>query len=211
MKKNITLKQYLFGDADGDGIKNIDDPYPLNKRRKVAPKINNKPKHYHTSRLSDREVKLSEQLLAIQRENNSKKGMLKKFLKENPGSKGRIKSVPSTLKKLRERYHGEIMDTAGVMVLTKDRASARKQAMRIKKQYKYDPKETDDYYKNPKGGVYRAYHIGVVSKKKGNRMEVQVKSKKMAKLHMEMHEAYKKNKPLKGFKKRADKLYKQGY
>ena len=133
-------------------------------------------------------------------------------MRENPGSFGRIKTVPSTMKKLRERYMPQIGDIAGVTVLTKNRQEANRKANALKKRYVHDPSQTDDYYKNPRGGIYFAHHIGLVSPKDNNiRLEVQVKSKPMFNLHKIMHTGYKKGIVPNTFRKKARKLFDLGF
>jgi ppGpp synthetase/RelA/SpoT-type nucleotidyltranferase len=229
--KDISNKEYMFGDFDKDGVKNIDDPKPFNPKVSKYPKQADNPKYYHKARYGDgkQEVLLSEELKQFEKHNNKRSPILKLFLKENKGSYGRIKTVPSTMKKLRTRYltprsltkderkdnQVGIMDIAGVTVRTKDRKEANKKASEIKKKYRYDPRETDNYYKNPKGNVYFAHHIGLKHpKNKEIRVEVQVKSTKMDLLHDKMHKAYKRDKPKavnKRFRKPAKKLFDLGF
>jgi len=214
IKKNITNGEFIYGDFDKDGTLNIDDPKPFDPGVSKYPTHEENPKYYHKARYGDgeREVLLSDELRAIERYNNDKAPHMKTFLKENPGSFGRIKTVPSTMKKLRTRHLDNIKDVAGVTILTTTRRQATTKAWQIKKKYMFDPKETDDYYKNPKGGEYFAHHIGVVSKKNPRlNLEVQVKTKKMFALHKEMHTAYKKGKSSPAHKKKAKKLFKMGF
>jgi|TARA_Y100000310_G_C20415453_1_gene684089 hypothetical protein len=210
--RNVSNRQYMFGDFDKDGAKNIDDPKPFNPNVSKYPDHSKNPKYYHKARYGGGEVLLSEGLLAIERHNNRRAPMLKKFIRENPGSFGRIKTVPSTIRKLRTRYINNVMDVAGVTILTGNRKQANTKAKQIKRRYKFDPNETDDYYKAPKDRVYYAHHIGLISpKKKDRRLEVQVKSKKMFNLHKQMHTSYKKGQSMSLFGKKAKKLFKLGF
>lgn len=204
VKKDMKLKQFLFGDFDKDGIPNVDDPRPFD------PKVRRIWGRYQSSKYYDKEVSLAKQLKLIKKHNDAHIPFYKKVLRENEGSIGRIKSVPSTIKKLRSRYQPEIMDVAGVTVFAKDRKNVYKKAKRIKKKYKIDPKETDDFYKKPKANVYYAYHMSLLSPKK-RRVEIQVKTKPQFRLHKKMHESYKKEGSLQGFIRKAKNLFKRGY
>lgn len=204
------LNEFIFSDYDKDGTKNIDDPKPFDKNVDDFPSQVNNLDHYRDTRFGGGEVKLSDVLKKTYDTNQASSQKLKKILKDNPGSYGRIKTVPSTLNKLVQKYGEKIHDTAGITIIAKNRKEVYKIANDIKKKYSFDPSETDDFYKNPKGRVYRAYHIGLLDEN-GSRIEVQVKTKPMAELHKEMHEAYKNQEDLMKFKKRSDKLYKQGY
>lgn len=211
-KRSITTKQYIYGDFDGDGTKNIDDPRPFDPKVSQYPDQKKHLDYYDRARYGGGEVKLSTELRAVERYNNARAPLLDKFKRENPGAVGRIKTVPSTLKKLRERGISGIGDVAGAAIYTKDRAEATKTYSTVKKRYAYDKASSDDFYKNPKGGVYRAYHTSIVDpKNRSVKVEVQVKSKKNSELHARMHEAYKYGKPLSGFKKESDELYRRGY
>jgi|TARA_R100000093_G_scaffold71646_1_gene48172 ppGpp synthetase/RelA/SpoT-type nucleotidyltranferase len=210
--ENVSNKEYIFDDFDKDGVANIDDPKPFNSKVSKYPEHSESKAYYHKARYGGGEVLLSEELSAIEEHNNRRTKLLKKFLKGNPKSIGRIKTVPSTMKKLRQRYIQNLKDVAGATVLTKNRKQANVRTDQIKKKYRFDKKETDNYYKNPLGGVYYAHHIGLIdSRNKDIRLEVQVKSKKMFNLHKKMHIAYKKNQPTKIFKKRAKKLFDLGF
>ena len=210
--RNISNRQYMYGDFDKDGAKNIDDPKPFNPQVSKYPDHAKNPKYYHKARYGGGEFLLSEELIAIERNNNQRAPMLNKFMRENPGSFGRIKTVPSTMKKLRERYLPQIGDIAGVTVLTKNRQEANRKADAVKRRYTHDPSQSDDYYKAPKGGVYYAHHIGLVNKRNNNlRLEVQVKSKPMFNLHKTMHTGYKKGVGLNVFRKKARKLFDLGF
>lgn len=207
--KNVTQRQYIYNDFDRDGLRNVDDPKPFNKKEVVPQKT------YKSSGYQDRDVKLSEELRAIEHYNNARKPFLKKFLRENKGSFGRIKSVPSTIKKLRERFleKGLVGDVAGATILTRKRKGAYRKAANIQRRYKYDPDLTDDYYKNPMKSHY-ALHYGLFDNRNtAMKMELQVKSKKMNEVDDLVHAYYKKNKSAipKKFTLLARKLYEQGY
>ena len=206
-RSEITQRHFLFGDFDGDGVRNIDDPRPFKKSTR---RIKRNPSHYHKARYSGGEIKLSGAIRKVQKTNNKTSPFLKKFLKTHKGSYGRIKTVPSTINKLNKRYSKKLSDVGGVTIIKKTRKEVYAKARQIKKKYKHKKKDIDNYYRKPKGGVYYAYHINIENKKK-RKLEVQIKTKKMEKLQKKMHRAYKTDKSMKPFKKKAKKLYKQGY
>ena len=210
IKKNTTFRSYLFGDFDGDGTKNIDDPKPFDPKKSKWPSPKKNPGYYHKARWGNNEVLLSDELRAWKKNNNRYRPLLNKFLNDNPGAEGRIKTVPSTMKKLRERYINKLGDIAGVRVLTNNRATAKKAFERTKRKYPYDPKETDDYYAKPLGKVYYAYHTSLKGKK-GVRVEAQFKSREMSSLSDKTHKAYKLKKPMRKYIKKGKMLYKKGY
>ena len=204
---NVTQRQFIYSDFDRDGLRNIDDPKPFNKKKAVVKNM------YDKSGYQDRDVKLSEELRAIEHYNNARKPFLKRFLRENPRSFGRIKSVPSTIKKLRERFleKGLVGDVAAASILTKNRVGAYRKAREIKRRYKYDPDLTDDFYKTPNGSHY-ALHYGLFDNRNPKvKMELQVKSRKMYEMDEKVHPYYKKKKIPKKFVKEARRYFKQGY
>lgn len=207
LSRKTTLRQFLFGDIDHDSVKNIDDYRPLDKS-KSWPSPNSK--YYHKAHMGGQDVKLSKVLYDTETKNKQGASTFNRLLKENKGSYGRVKTVPSTLDKLVQYHHNDIHDTSAVTIVTKDRKSAYKKASELKKKYKHDPKESDDFYKKPKNGVYYGLHLGLFGKNK-ERVEVQIKSKKMDEHGKKMHSAYKKRKDLTKFKKKGKELYKEGY
>ena len=207
IQKKTTLRQYLFGDYDKDHVKNIDDYRPLDKTKKWPDRGS---KYYHKPRMGGQDVKMSKVLYDVERNNKKPASLLKKILKENPNSYGRVKTVPSTLDKLNRRHHSKIHDIGAVTIVTKNRKEAYKTANKLKKKYRHDPDETDDFYKRPKGGAYYGIHLGLLGKNR-ERVEVQIKSKKMDEHSKKMHDVYKKQKDLTKFKKIGKDLYNKGY
>ena len=155
-------------------------------------------------------MKLSNALRQIERTNNKNVPFLKHFLRENKRSYGRIKTVPSTINKLNKRYSKRIGDKAGVTIIEPTRKAVLRRAKKIQKRYRHNKRDIDNYYKNPKDDVYYGYHVGIKDKEK-RRMEVQIKTNKMAELQKKMHSAYKMDRSLKPFREKAKKLYKKGY
>ncbi len=209
-KKNTTHRNYLFGDFDGDGVKNIDDYRPFDRKRSKFPDPKKNPEYYHKSRYGGFDTNLSDVLLNIENQNNRNAPLLKKTLRQNPGSYGRVKTVPSTIGKLAKRGLGDLHDTAGATIVEKNRASAKAKRNQVRKKYRTDPKESDNFYKKPGKGGYMAFHEGLIGKN-DSRLELQIKTAPMEKLHKDMHEAYKLGKDLTGFKTKAFKLRKLGF
>jgi ppGpp synthetase/RelA/SpoT-type nucleotidyltranferase len=206
--KKLSLKEFLLGDFDRDKVKNIDDPFPFNKKKNNFPDAEKDPSFYHKARFGGFETKLSDVLLKIERHNNLHAACLRKFIKQNPGSKGRIKTIPSTINKLAERGLTDIRDIAGISISTKDRKAAYKRMALIKKKYKTNPKRTDDYYKNPKNQIYYALHTEILTPMP---IEIQVASDPMRELAFSTHTAYKKNQDMNKFIKKGKQLYKMGF
>jgi hypothetical protein len=207
-RRNTTLHNLMFGDYDKDGVLNIDDPAPFNPNVRRARKVERNYKHYHESRYSDPEVKLSSELMAIKKYNDSHRHALQQTLR-GKHAVGRVKTVPSTLHKLRERFIHKIGDVAGATHITGTRAEAFRARRRMRKKFGYIKHRSDNYYKNPKGGVYYGYHdtynIG------GHKVEVQYKSKHMKKHGERMHTLYKHKKPMDKYVKTGIDLFRRGY
>lgn len=204
-QKNITQNEFLFGDFDKDGIKNIDDSQPFKKTELKDKGLD----YYKRSKFYSQEVLLSKELRAIQNNNNEYADIINDFRKKYPDVKFRIKSVPSTLKKLRVKYIDDLRDIGGMTILVDTRDQVYTEASKVKKQYKYDASKVKDYYKSPKDGMYYAYHIPLIID--GKTIELQIKTKKMYDLQMKAHYDYKQGGDLKKYTPLAKELYNQGY
>jgi len=187
--RKVTTKQFLFGDFDKDWVKNVDDPKPFDPKVSKLPK---KGEFYHTARFVGGEVKLSDELRQWQKYNNTYKDLMRCFLENHPEAVGRIKTVPSTMKKARERYveKGKIGDIAGTRIVVKSYPELKDAVKCIKSQHETIEKLEDNYYEKPKKRMYYAHHLAL--KGEGPRkMELQVRTERMDKLAEEMHAAYK--------------------
>lgn len=213
-RKSTTWRSYVFGDFDKDGIANIDDMYPFDKRKGRFPYHNKKPLYFHKARWGsgEREITLSQALRNLERDLNAYRSSLRAFLRRNPTAFGRIKTIPSVIDKLRKRYLKQLSDIIGTTIVTGDRAQAKRLMNFIKKNYRVDARYSDDYYKKPLKGSYYAYHLGLIGKDK-RRIELQIKSLKMFALHKKMHRAHKHGNraKLRKYKKKARELYRRGY
>ena len=183
-KKSTTLKQFLFDDYDNDGVMNIDDPYPFDPSRSKWPDAKKQPEFYHKAQYGGFETKFSTVLLNLEKHNNEHAPGMVKLLKENPGSSGRIKTIPSTIEKLAKYGLPQTHDIAGISIPTRNRAEVYQKVEKIKQRYKINPERTDDFYKHPKNKVYYAVHLEVLNPKP---VEVQIASQKMRDLTVDTH------------------------
>jgi len=220
--KNVGIRRFLFSDFDRDGVKNVDDYKPFDRSVKKYPDGKKHPNYYHRARFGNDEnnVLLSSELLSLERLNNKRADFLNGFLASNKGSFGRIKSVPSTMKKLRERFYnpkvfsGEVgvFDVAGATILSNTRRGAFVKAKNIRGRYRVDEAQSDNYYANPKDNVYYAVHLGLVDSRNPNiRLEVQSKSKRMYDFQKGVHSAYKRGERLDRFVKPSKRLFDLGF
>lgn len=175
LHKNITNNTFLFGDADKDSVKNIDDSHPLDPKKNESP-----------------EMKLSEELGRIDEERTKYKGVVKgvegRLKRQGFKTQSRVKGRNSIVNKLRRNYFRELKDIGGVMVLTKDKAESYNVGRFIEGNFFVVEKK--DYYIAPKDGYYRALHY-VVRMGEGQLVEVQVKTEKEYELHQKGHYSYK--------------------
>lgn len=208
---NVSFEEFMFSDFDNDKVKNIDDFRPFNKKVSKFPSIKKNKQFYHRPQFGGGDVKLSDELLAIQKHATKFTPYTKNFIQGHKRAEGRIKTIPSIMGKLRKRYINDLTDISGIRILTKNRAEADKIKSVIIKKYPSNPLHYDNYYKNPKNH-YRAYHIELVDTKNMLPIELQIKSRALQKLHERWHEKYKKGKKLsKEDIKEAERLYKEGY
>lgn len=177
--KYITNYEYIHGDFDKDKVPNIDDKRPFDKS------IN----------YPVQEVLLSDELKKIREYNKSYKSPAKEVKKEL-GGKYRIKGVNSTIGKLRREFleKGKVEDIAGIKLLSKNYSGVKRNISKIKRKYKVKPGSFDDYYKKPKGGYYMAQHITIIKNNKP--IEIQSKTFRQNRFHLEVHPFYKTYKPL---------------
>jgi hypothetical protein len=214
VKKNTTHKQYLYGDFDKDKITNIDDPRPFNpKQQEIITRM-------HSLRRLDKEVPLSKVLKMVEARIGRHRKVLKTAIAENPGAYGRLKSVPSYLKKLlikeSTKKGRRIFDIAAISLTPERREDVLKaHTQNIEKFSKYRlDVDSDSMFKKPKPGGFRG--INVTGYYKGGALEMQFKTKKMAEVAGRMHPWYKKRDTQEGreklaeFKKETDELAKQG-
>jgi (p)ppGpp synthase/HD superfamily hydrolase len=208
--KGVTHREYLYGDFDKDKVRNVDDPRPFDK--KVSKWPHHRGYYAHKARYGNTEVKLSNELRAIELYNNKQYKRMAVFLKHHPGAIGRVKTVPSTLKKMREDYleQGGIRDVVATSIITSNRAEAYEQEKRLQSQHKTLTDYHDDYYAKPKGGVHYALHNTVAWHNAKHPMEVQIASKAMHELDEKAHPYYKRGIVLPEHRREGKRKYKAG-
>lgn len=207
--KKMGVKQYIYGDFDKDKVRNIDDPRPFDPAIKSYPLIKNNPRFYHRAQYGGGEVKLSTALRNVEKYGNQQRPFLKRFLKNQPGSYGRIKTVPSVIDKLTKKYVGNLSDVSALSVITQNRKQAYAASKQLKTKYKTDPKKYDNYYRKPLF-QHRALHLGIVNDR-GAPVEVQVKSNSFAMLDDQAHDFYKRGRVPTKFIKKGQELYSKGF
>lgn len=177
INKNITNRDFLMGDLDRDGTKDIDDRYPLN------PKIKQPVS----------EIKLSNELSELKKVAKSYKivtfGLYKHIKSKGYKVKYRIKNVNSMINKLRRKgfAQGLVQDVGGILILVNTKEELYNAAKFIKSHYKVVAE--DDYMKKPLSGYYFALHYTVEID--GKYIEIQLKHKKHSRIHKRVHEQYK--------------------
>jgi ppGpp synthetase/RelA/SpoT-type nucleotidyltranferase len=175
----------VFGDYDGDGILNVDDPNP----RQAG----------DTETVE--EVKLSDEIAALidfrKKYDDSREEFVGELRKKAQGETdilSRTKTPYSIINKLRrQRLTGPqgITDVVGTMVVFPDQAKLEDFKKKVDSGEFGKVLDSDDYYKNPKAG-YKAYHWNVIHK--GAPVEIQAKTERMKTIAGANHTLYKEGK-----------------
>ncbi len=176
----------VFGDFDGDGILNVDDPNPY------VP---------GDGKTTVEEVKLSDELEKIidfrKSYDQSREEFVEILRKSAEGESdilSRTKTPYSIINKLRrKRLVGKkgLTDVIGTMVVFPDQKSLEAFKDKVNAGKLGEVLEFDDYYKKPQAG-YRAYHWNVVYK--GSPVEIQAKTERIKKIAGANHTLYKEGK-----------------
>ncbi|MEX2352217.1 MAG: helicase-related protein [Balneolaceae bacterium] len=185
---------HWLGDWDGDGIANVDDPYPLGPA---------------SSETID-EAELAPQFESLIRQKNEYVPALKSIMGKlvdmgiATAVKGRIKTMYSTLGKLirkrfsfteivaekaGEKYTTGLTDIAGCMAVMDSQAKVDEMVGRIQAGEVGEVFHYEDFYKEPLNG-YRAHHFIIVTGEEIP-VEVQVKTKRMSTISAASHYPYK--------------------
>ncbi len=175
---NIMNRSYLFGDFDNDGIPNIDDKYPFDKKKRGMVTEISLAKELRAYRMAALEYK--KETLKV----NSY------FKSKGYKTKYRVKSVNSILNKLRRKRLVTVQDIGGVMVLTKSPKESYKAGQILRNNFKVI--DSDDYYQKPLTKFYRALHYVILVN--GKYLEIQIKTSKEAAIHLREHTKYKEGK-----------------
>ena len=206
VRKSTTHSSFLFGDFDKDGVKNVDDFKPFDRMKSKWPK---KLSYYNKSRFGGFETKLSEVLRDVEAHANKHSSSMKDLVKDyKPGTKGRIKTVPSILNKLFKKNILDVHDIAGVTLVVDKKTDVMAKVAEVKKREKINKDRTKNFYEDPKDDVYYAYHMEVLNPLP---VELQIKTKKMEELHVKQHKDYKKGKSMKKYIKQSRALLNKGY
>jgi len=191
----MTNRQYIHGDYDKDGVANIDDKRPFDKKKsgRVNPEVS---------------------LSATFRYVENKRRMAKKIAKpvaKRYGMKYRIKDTYSAINKAVRLSPGVTSDFIGLRAETMKRSQAKKKWASFNKKQKVPKREQDNKYKTLAGtnNPYRAFHSNLTLG--GFGAEAQFRTKKHGKLNDEMHTEYKKTGNTKKFLPRSKKLIKLGF
>lgn len=186
-KDNSKYSRYfyrgIFGDFDGDGIQNVDDPNPYQKGDVKTVE----------------EVKLSDEIAAIIDFRKDFEEVREKFIKKLAKvadnetdilsrTKTPFSIINKTRRKLVKSGGGKITDIVGAMVVFKDQFHLDNFKDEVQAGALGKIIEFDDYYKKPKGG-YRAYHWNLVFE--GQVVELQAKTKRQKAITKQSHTLYK--------------------
>jgi len=193
--KTMTNRQYIHGDYDKDGTKNIDDTRPFNKKK---------------SKRVNPEVSLSTTIKYIEKKRRAAKKVAKPIAKKY-GMKYRIKGTYSVINKAVRKDPKVSGDFIGLRGEAKKRAEAKTKWDRFNKMNKISESRRDNKYKTLKKSKnpYRAYHSDF--ELEGFGTESQFRTKKFGKLNDEMHIVHKNKGNIKKFLPRSKKLLKEGY
>jgi len=176
-RKNIKNRSFLFGDFDDDGIANADDMYPFNPEK--------------SEQVS--EILLTEELRKIRKHNRKYIPTTRSVARNVDASRTRIKTVNSTINKLRRKKLDEFTDIGATMIVVDSEKDIKDAVRKVKKRYPNVVKEKN-YYKNPKEGYYVAYHLVVLAGKNKLPIEIQIKTRRQARFHDKVtHEGYKRD------------------
>lgn len=177
VKKNTSNRSLMFGDFDDDRVRNIDDKYPFNKKKKQQAS----------------ELMLSEELHKVRNVALKHKNILDPTLEDLRRQgfkvKGRIKGTTSIINKLRRKGIGNIKDLAGGMIIARDTDEIYRALDYLKDNY--NVVEIEDFYEtpHPSGMSYKVVHTLI--EKDGMYMEVQIKTMEDYVQSQKTHTSYK--------------------
>lgn len=194
LPKNIHYRSFLFGDFDGDGIKNIDDRLPFKKGE--------------NDRINP-ELKLSRELLDLEQLNRNANEVFESFKRRVNIEGGRVKHPISIIRKLRLKYVKDLTDLIGTTILVDTIKDIKPVVESLRRKFKIV--EDKDYYASPRppDKVYRGRHLIVMFKR--HPIEVQIKTRRRSDFDKKLHYAYKQGKNLKRYKSISDTLFREGY
>jgi ppGpp synthetase/RelA/SpoT-type nucleotidyltranferase/predicted ABC-type ATPase len=178
------LEKYrgVFGDYDGDGVLNVDDPDPYTPGDGTT---------VEEVKLADEIEKIIDFRKDYDTARNEFVEILKKHAEGETDILSRTKTPYSIINKLRrKRLVGKkgLTDVIGTMVVFPDQKSLEDFKDKVNAGKLGEVLEFDDYYKKPQAG-YRAYHWNVVYK--GSPVEIQAKTERVKKIAKANHTLYK--------------------
>lgn len=193
--KRMTNRQYIHGDYDGDGVANIDDKKPFNKKK---------------SKRVNPEVSLSTTIKYIESKRRAAEKIARPIAKRHK-MKYRIKGTYSVINKRVRSASNVSGDFIGFRGETMTRSEAIAKWKKFNKTLKVKRSGQDNKYKTLKGSKnpYRALHSDF--ELEGYGTEAQFRTKKFGKLNDEMHIVHKNRGDTSKFLPRSKKLIKQGY
>jgi len=165
--KKVTHKQYIYQDFDKDGMANLDDIRPFDK---------------HINTPVDKDSRYTKELRKIERVRKEHlpyaRATYKELRKKFPHRKGyyvtgRIKTVPSVINKMNRKY------------LDKGKVRSKVPKVRAK------VTNVEDFYNQEKKPYYKAVHYDIVMGKDKLPGEIQLKTERQRRLHLEMHKGHK--------------------
>ena len=184
--KDYSKKEYqgIFGDYDGDGITNVNDLNPLDKKK--VGKVDNIEIDETFKKLIDLKNDLDVKMYEALEE-------LDKKAPKNAEFYARTKTPFSIVKKLVDKRLLDpkkgLTDLIGTTVVVSDQKELEKVKKDLDNGLMGEVLDFDDFYEKPNNG-YRAYHY--IVQFKGTPIEVQLKTKMQKQLNEVSHEFYKK-------------------
>lgn len=175
----------IFGDFDKDGVVNIDDAYPTNKKRK------NTVEPIELAPIIQKLITLKNKL------DNSMYSTVDELREKSPKTANiyaRTKTPYSIIKKLIDKRLLDekkgLTDLIGTTIAVDTYAELVDLKKKIENGLLGTVVSVDDFYTNPNAG-YMAYHY-IIKTDEGFLVEVQLKTKRMKSLNEISHEFYKK-------------------
>lgn len=177
LDKNINNRSFMFGDFDEDGIPNADDMYPFNQKK---------------SQRVNPDVLLTEEMRKIRQHALQYEPTLKSVAKNVDADNYRLKTVRSSINKLRKKHLDSFNDIGAMRIYVDKESDIMPRVKQIKK--KYTVVKEKNFYDNPKDGYYVGYHM-IIRAGRGNRpIEIQIQTKRQGDFYLsKTHENYKRD------------------
>ena len=189
MLKQVSNKDFLLGDFDGDKIKNIDDRLPFKKssQRVEETKLSTPiEKAYKINKQKRKATKLI--IEDFRKTVNQKKRFHSRTTLERT-TPYRTKKPISTINKAFDKGIGEVKDYIGTSYLGNNYNDLREMEKHIKTKFLITRR--NDYYKKPRRDGYKAIHLNAVHKGTGEVFEIQLKTKRIKRISEINHILYK--------------------